>query len=192
MSEHGYWIIFSDLLFHFGNFFEGEKYAMRTIPVLAVNKSEGLKVEVRTSSGPQLKYNRDHFAILYTLEMWTVEFRFRINCYFRWAVSEIWSQVIVILSRNHPKTGPKHWNFLLCFCDVWGLKWSSSPNFIFLSVFGCCVEMPRAKNTLYDLGLWGQMFLNRFWHKTCPLYHYCEYLHKNGGKFLRIFALIDQ
>ena len=47
----------------------GEKYAMRTIPVLAVNKSEGLKVEVRTSSGPQLKYNRDHFAILYTLEM---------------------------------------------------------------------------------------------------------------------------
>ena len=63
MSVHGY------LLFHFGNFFEGEKYAMRTIPVLAVNKSEGLKVEVRTSSGPQLKYNRDHFAILYTLEM---------------------------------------------------------------------------------------------------------------------------
>ena len=49
--------------------FKGEKYAMRTIPVLAVNKSEGLKVEVRTSSGPQLKYNRDHFAILYTLEM---------------------------------------------------------------------------------------------------------------------------
>ena len=62
-------IIFSDLLFHFGNFFVGEKYAMRTIPVLAVNKSEGLKVEVRTSSGPQLKYNREHFAILYTLEM---------------------------------------------------------------------------------------------------------------------------
>ena len=111
------------------NFFKGEKYAMRTIPVLAVNKSEGLKVEVRTSSGPQLKYNRDHFAILYTLEMWTVEFRFRINCYFRWAVSEIWSQVIVILSRNHPKTGPEHWNFLLCFCDVWGLKWSAKLYF---------------------------------------------------------------
>ena len=50
----------------------------------------------------------------------------------------------------------------------------------------------KNKNTLYDLGMWGQMLLNRFWHKTCPLYHYCEYLHKNGGKFLRIFALIDQ